>query len=457
MNPDSFDLHRPLTLPPLSPAVAAAVARLAEEYESHFPTTVSQPRVVGREAEYPVVDRQGNAADVRRLWDALAAPGDLKYKTDGPDARMVVGLNGERFSYALEVGHGTVEINTKPCRDLAEVEAIMDDAVARLVHAALDYGWQVLGYGIQPVTPATLPLMSPKQRYQSLYRAMGEEWLWYAVTASDQVQVDIGRDELVHMLNFGNLMAPVLIALCANSPVYEGALSPFCSGREGRMAAIHANEHRHGMPARAYTSIEDYIAVNSHSTYLILRADNVVVPSSQHFVDYLEEHGPDFGAFLFHEHYIWNSARVRVAYGTVEIRPACQQPWGEHMAAAALGVGLIEASRKIDDYVQGMLGVSYWEQMRLYHRQVIRNGLAAPQPAPRFLAEIVTMAEEGLRRRGQGEERYLGPIFERLARGLNPAQRVRRLFQMDGIPGVLRHTAIRPRTVGRNLTTPAST
>ncbi len=47
--------------------------------------------------------------------------------------------------------------------------------------------------------------------------------------------------------------------------------------------------------------------------------------------------------------------------------------------------------------------------------------------------------------------------FDDLAHGLNPAQRVRRLFQMDGIPGVLRHTAIRPRTVGRNLTTPAST
>jgi gamma-glutamylcysteine synthetase len=457
MNPHLPDLHRPPALPPLSPKVAAAVARLAEEYASHFPRTVSRPRIVGREAEYPIVDRQGNAADVRRLWDALAAPGDLHYKTDGPDARLVVGLEGERFSYALEVGHGTVEINTKPCSDLAEIETIMEEAMARLVQAALDFGWQVLGYGIQPVTPATLPLMSPKQRYQSLYRAMGEEWLWYAVTASDQVQIDISRGELLHMLNFGNLMAPVLIALCANSPVYAGTLSPFCSGREGRMAAIHAGEHRHGMPARPYTSIEDYIAVNAHSTYLILRADNVVVPSSQHFVDYLEEHGADFPAFLFHEHYIWNSARVRVAYGTVEIRPACQQPWGEQMAATALGVGLIEASRAIDDYVQSTLGSDYWEQMRLYHRQVIRAGLLAPQPAPNFLAEIVQMAATGLEQRGQGEARYLLPIFNRLARGLNPAQRVRRLFQVDGIPGLLRHTAIRPRAVRPTLTTPAST
>jgi gamma-glutamylcysteine synthetase len=429
---------------PNARAVAAAIEQIAEEFTQRFPTTVTQPRVVGREAEYPVVDSLGKAADVRRLWEALLAPGDLKPKYDGPESRLIVGLDGTDYSYALEVGIGTVEVNTRPCHDLFEIERIMDEAVGRLVMAALDHGWQILGYGIQPVTPASLPIMSPKQRYQSLYRAMGQEWLWYTVTASDQVQIDIARHELLHILNFGNLMAPVIIALCANSPVYEGKLSPFCSGREGQMAAIHASEHRHGMPARPYTSIEDYVATTSESTYLILRADNVVVPSSQLFTSYLAEHGPDFDAFLFHEHYIWNSARLRVAYGTVEIRPACQQPWDEHMAAVALGVGLIEASQEIDSYVQDSLGVDYWSIMRTYHRQVIRTGLAAPQPAPRFLAQIVDMAAEGLRRRGLGEDHFLLPIYRRLERMANPAQRARYVFQSDGVAGLLRRAAIRP-------------
>jgi gamma-glutamylcysteine synthetase len=170
----------------------------------------------------------------------------------------------------------------------------------------------------------------------------------------------------------------------------------------------------------------------------------MVVPSSQHFTDYLAEHGPDFDAFLFHEHYIWNSARLRVAYGTIEIRPACQQPWDEQMAAAALGVGLIEASEEIDDFVQDALGAGYWSIMRTYHRQVIRTGLAAPQPAPNFLSQIVMLAAEGLRRRGVGEERLLAPIYRRLERKLNPAQRIRYLFHSDGIDGLLRRAAIRP-------------
>jgi gamma-glutamylcysteine synthetase len=433
-----------MTLVSSRPAVDAAIAELAARFTAGFPAAVAQPRVVGREAEYPVVDANGRAADVRRLWARLMARGDLKPKTDSGNPNLIVGLEGEDYSYALEVGLGTVEVNTRPCRDLFEIQSITEAAVARLVRAALDFGWQVLGYGVQPVTPATLPLMSPKQRYQSLYRAMGQEWLWYAVTASDQVQIDICRDELVHMLNFGNLMAPVIIALCANSPIYAGRLSPYCSGREGQMAAIHASEHRHGMPQRPYTSIADYVATVAESTFLILKADNEVVPSSHPFTEYLAEHGADYDAFLFHEHYIWNSARLRVAYGTVEIRPACQQPWREHMAAAALGVGLIEASRSIDAYVQDALGPSYWEAMRGYHQLAIRRGLRAPQPAPEFLKRVVELANTGLRERGQGEELLLAPIYRRLARGENPAQHARRVFRTDGLPAMLAQTAIRP-------------
>jgi gamma-glutamylcysteine synthetase len=302
----------------------------------------------------------------------------------------------------------------------------------------------VLGYGVQPVTPPRLPLMAPKQRYHSLYRAMGAEWLWYTVTASDQCHVAVGQPELTRMLNFGNLMAPVIIALCANSPVYGNTLSPYCSGREGQMTRIDAHEYRHGMPARPFTSIEDYVRTVAEATYLIRRANQEVLPSSQPFTEYLREHGADFEAFLFHEHYIWNSARLRTAYGTIEVRPACQQPWPEQMAAMALTVGLIEGMEPIYTYVETTLGEDYWTLMRTYHQQSIAYGLAAPQPAPDFLRTILDFAEAALRQRGQGEERLLHAIQNRMYRRQNPAQRARNIFQIDGIPGLLAHTAIRP-------------
>ncbi len=419
-------------------------ASLADTFAGRFPTTIQRPRIVGREAEYPVVTASGEAADVRRLWEPLLAPGDLTPKYDTGTRNLIVGLEGEEYSYALEVGCGTVEINTRPCSDLFSLRAIMERAVGRLVRAAARHSWQVLGYGIQPVTPASLAIMSPKQRYQSLYRAMGREWLWYTVTSSDQIQIDVSRGEMVHMLNFGNLITPVIIALCANSPIYEGQLSPFCSGREGRMAEIHASEHRHGMPVRPYQDMVDYVRTLSAAQFLILQDSGEVIPSSQLFDDYLMAHGADFPAFLFHEHYVWNSARLRTAYGTIEIRPACQQPWSEHMAAMALSLGLVEASHAVLAYVVDALGDDYWEIMRQYHRLATLRGLAAPQPAPGFLVRVVQLARAGLASRGHGEEALLEPIENRLYRNENPAQRVRRIYRVDGIQGVLAHAAIRP-------------
>jgi gamma-glutamylcysteine synthetase len=420
------------------------VATLATQFTNCFPDMLAGPRTVGREAEFPVVTATGEAADVRRLWELLLAEGDLREHHDSANPSLIVGLDGEDYNYELEVGVGTVEIVTRPCRDLFTVQRIIEEATERLVRMATRRGWQVLAYGVQPVTPPNLPLMAPKQRYQSLYRAMGAEWLWYTVTASDQCHVAIARGEALEMLNFGNLMAPVLIALCANSPVYAGKLSPFCSGREGEMARIDAHEYRHGMPVRPFTSFVDYVNTVSQATYLIHRADNMVIPTSRPFTDYLMEHGPDFAAFLFHEHYLWNSARVRTAYGTLELRPACQQPWAEHMAAMALSVGLIEAATPIMAYVVDVLGQEYWSILRAYHRQSITYGLAAAQPSPDFLITLVRLAERGLKQRGQGEEYLLLPIFDRLYRRQNPAQRARAIFQNDQLSGLLAHTAMRP-------------
>lgn len=419
-------------------------AELAGRFEASFPARATSPRTVGRELEFPLVTRQGTAADVRRLWEGLSAPGDLKTKRDAGNPGLTVEVAGNEFSYTIEVGMGTMEVNTRPCAHLLEVKAIAERATARLVRAAAAHDWLVLGYGIQPVTPPAPALMTPKQRYQSLYRAMGEPWLWYTVTAADQVHVAIERDEAIPMLNFGNLIAPVLIALCANSPVWGGVASPYCSAREAQHVLIHANEHRHGMPARPFRDAEDFVARVAQATYLIRRSDNLVIPSARPFTDYLREHGADYEAFLFHEHYVWNSARVRAAYGTVELRPACQQPWREHMAASALGVGLICARAAVEEQIAGALGPEAWEIMRQYHRQAIRAGLDAPQPAPHFLRDLVGLAQAALEERGFGEEALLEPIYERLYRRENPAQRARRIFLTDGVAGLIAHTAIRP-------------
>lgn len=425
---------------------------LAARFAAGFPAVCPVVRTVGREAEFPVVSAAGEAVDVRRLWQTLLADPRLEPEFGAGalgQRDFIVGLKGPDYAYALEVGVGTMEISTRPCRDLFEIQEVMREAVARLVSAAARAGWRVLGYGVQPLSPPRLHIMAPKQRYLSLYRAMADPWLWYTVTAADQLHVAIGREEMVSMLNYGSLVTPIVIALAANSPVYAGRESPYCSAREGVMAAIRANEHRHGMLARPMRDLSDFVATLAQATYLIVRAGGEIVPSSLPFTEYLREHGADYPAFLFHEHYIWNSARLRAAYGTLEIRPACQQPWPETMAVAALNLGLVEAEPLIHNLIKVELGDDYWARMQTYHQQVIRHGLDAPQPSAGLLARVLAHVEAALVQRGFGEELLLAPVWRRLERRQNPAQRARIVFRHDGLAGLLNHATIRPGEVKR--------
>ena len=356
----------------MEPSLNRRYEALAATFAGHFPAQLSGPRTVGREAEFPIVDGSGRAAEVARLWPLLqVAPGEvLKVKRDAVNTDLVVGLDGASYSYALEVGRGTIELNVGPCDTLFGLEALFRVGLARLVQAAGQLGWRVLGYGVQPLTPATRALLSPKQRYAALADVMGDDWVWYTVTASDQLHVDVSRGEAVAVLNFANLMAPVVVALCANSPVVAGALTGSCSSREARMVeAVHGQ--RHGMIARPYADFTDFVARLSGMRSLLRREGARLLPDGRLFDEVLRT---DFGAmdglargcfdaFLLHDHYVWHSARLRSAYGTVELRPACQQPPHEAMAAAALYLGLVEGRAEITDYVQGALSPGgYWER-----------------------------------------------------------------------------------------------
>lgn len=53
-----------------------------------------QARTIGREAEFPVVNADGTAADVRRLLARMDEAGDLKLKQVGDH-----GLYGDEYEY----------------------------------------------------------------------------------------------------------------------------------------------------------------------------------------------------------------------------------------------------------------------------------------------------------------------------------------------------------------------
>ena len=416
--------------------VQAAIDHLAQRMRNDFPVSLRGPRKIGREAEFPLVLPDGRAGETSQLWEPLLAEGGQKITYDDPvHPKTIVRIDLGRIGYEVEVGRATAEIVFPPADDLHELEALSEPAVARLSRLAASRGMRVLGYGIQPRTRGTPALMTPKRRYAPLYRAIGRPWLHFTTTASDQVQVDVSRGELVDAINVMNLVSGPIIALTANSSVYAGRVGRFVSGREGLLGGL--GEHRHGMTPRRFTSLEDYVAFVCAQRCYSLRKGHRFVQYRRPFTAYLAMRGSDYEMFLWHEHYTWNSARPRVKNATIEIRPACQQPPDEPLAAAALSLALVEAMPSVMTYIQDRVGSDPWPAMAGYRREVIRLGLRAPEPAPGFLAGIVDLCEDALRRRGRAEERFLLPIRRRLESRKLPADRTVALFRKGGIIGLI--------------------
>jgi len=417
------------------------IERLAEQVTSHFPLRRASPRRIGREAEFPLVWPDGRAGDASLLWEPLAAEGGARVTYDDPNRqRLIVRVDLGPVGYEVEVGRATVEVVLPPVDDLLQLEAVSAAAIKRLVRAAGARGMRVLGYGIQPRARASLGLMTPKRRYGALVRAAGRPWLHFTTTASDQVHVDTTRGEVVDVINVMNLLSGPIIALTANSSVYSGRAGRFVSGREGLLGTL--GHHRHGMTPQRFATLEEYLAfICGQICYMLLR-DGRPVPYGRPFTTYLAANGPDFAAYLVHEHNVWNSARPRVQRGTIEVRPACQQPRDEPLAAAALTLALVEAHAEAWAFVRDRLGPDPWPVMATYRRDAARLGLRAREPAPGFLAGLVGMAEDALRRRGRGEARYLQPIRHRLKTRLLPADRAAALFRKGGVTAIVNGLAL---------------
>ena len=411
------------------------ITALAEQYAARFRDTLRPPRMIGREAEFPVVYPDGRAGDVLQLWKPLLACGGFVPQYDDAKARtLIVAVTGPHGAVEVEVGRATVELVLGPYEDLRQLAESSRRLLRQVVEAAHQVGMRVLGLGIQPRSRASAALMTPKRRYAYLARAVGKPWWQFTATAADQVHVDISRAEVADAVNTLNLLSAPLIALTANSSVYAGRPGRYLSRREGLLGTLGAG--RAGMTPGPFRSVEEFVRHICRYPCYVLRQDDHFRHYNRPFEEYLQDHGPDLDAYLWHEHYTWNSARPRPHNSTLEIRPACQQPHDEALVVAALALGWVEARAEVQAFLEDALP-DPWTTMRRYRRAAISSGLRAKEPVDRFVEGVLRIAEGGLQRRGRGEESFLGPLWSRLERRTTPGDHTRDVMRSQGMAALV--------------------
>ncbi len=219
-----------------------SVIEKPEELEAYF-QTAGKPCDrwrVGTEYEKVGVDRStgqaipyfGPRGVDRILREMIERYGWEPEEQDG----NIIALSRGRTQITLEPG-GQIELSGEPCDSIHCTYAEFTQHIRELLEVCEPLGITFLGLGMQPVSRLDEIQWVPKKRYRIMgpymptVGTLGQRMM--KQTATVQANIDF-LDENDAMLKFrtGMGLAPVLIAMFANSPICDGRLNGYRSYRE---------------------------------------------------------------------------------------------------------------------------------------------------------------------------------------------------------------------------------
>jgi carboxylate-amine ligase len=317
--------------------------------------------------------------------------------------QVLVELGEDRVS--TEIFAGQIETKTGICRDAGE--ALRELAELRRAVAATGVG--VLAAGLHPADESERAEFVAKPRYAPVQKDLGG----ILRTPPCGLHVHVGMPDPETAIRVANALRhhlPLLQALSANSPFWEGVDSGHASARTVTVSSYPRFE----MP-REFRDYAEFLAV----------ADQLVAAAGVD--DYT---------------YIWWDVRPHPNLGTVEVRAVDVQT---DVATSAALAGLIQvlAAKEIDSpgeagIVREALEESYFQAARygLEARLLVDGGAALParEVARRTLGEAAPYARE------LGAAAALAEV-ERILREGTGADAQRRVFGRGGMEALLRDLA----------------
>jgi len=348
----------------------------------------------------------------------------------------IIALTRDKAQITLEPG-GQIELSGEPCESIHCTYGEFSQHIRELLEVAEPLDIVFLGLGMQPVSRVEEIEWVPKKRY----RIMGPYMLKVGTlgqrmmkqTATVQANVDF-LDEKDAMAKFrtGMGLAPVLIAMFANSPISEGQLNGYRSFREHIWT--DTDRSRSGLLKFAFAPDASF------GHYVEYALDVPMYFIIRHH-DYIDMTGLTFRQFLEHGHngeratlQDWADHLTTLFPETrikryIEIRSVDSQPPELMPALSALIKGIFydpDCLLAAWDLVKGW---SWDERMETY-LDSHKDALAARVRRYTLLdlaKELFQIGWEGLRRQkslnrnGDDETIYLAPLKTLLFQGKCPA------------------------------------
>ena len=400
---------------------------------------------VGVELEYPVVNLEGKATDievVKELFRYLPSVlGVTIEKVDefGNPIQLLDPVSQDTILF--EVAYTTIEFAFGKAESIQEVEERFNFYMATIQTKLGEANHAIVGSGIHPYweenenQPVAYPRYQMLMAYLNLSRSETSIGLhefpeYGAFICGSQVQLDVSRSNYLRVINAFTQIEAAKAYLFANSE-FSGADWDTKISRdifwEESMHGIYPENV--GVNTRLFKDEDDFFDYLDHSAiftverdgqtyyfYPIQARDNLTIPEIQAFTLNGDEVliYPQEKDFETHRSYQYQDLTTR---GTVEFRSVCTQPLDRTFASAAFHLGLLVHLDKLEAYLQSApFFTTFGRDYKFLRRQFSKKQVTDEEETAilQFSKDLLTLAEEGLEKRGKQEMTYLHPMKKEL-------------------------------------------
>ena len=400
---------------------------------------------IGIELEFPIVHTDGKPTDIevskdlmRFLVDALSLEVE-KVDQEGDPIQLVELLSQDRILF--EVSYTTLEFAFGRAQNIQEVEGRFQAYMKVIQKKLEEKNHAIQGWGIHPNWNQNdnRPVAYP--RYQMLmdYLHMGSRQeradlhdfpQYGAFICGSQVQLDVSTSNYLRVINAFTQIEAAKAFLFANSE-FSGADWDTQISRdifwEDSMHGIYPENV--GVNSKLFQNEDDFFDYLDHSAIFTAERDGETYYFSPiQARDYLATDeipaytlngkeillAPQEKDFQTHRSYQFQDLTTR---GTVEFRSVCTQPLDRTFSSAAFHLGLLVNLDMLEAYLEtAPFFESFGRDYKSLRRQFSKKWLSDEETAGivQFSKDLLAIAEQGLKIRGQQEMIYLEPLKEKL-------------------------------------------
>jgi glutamate--cysteine ligase len=377
------------------------------------------------------------------LLERMASGGYTPFR-ETPEAPAIA-LQRGMLTVSLEPG-GQLELSGSPWHTAREAHAENLAHLAEVKAAAQALGLQVVALGYRPFgTPADMPWM-PKTRYVAMRRSLPERGRlalnMMLMTSTGQVSLDWENEaDCVRKTVVVARLAPLMVALYANSPLVEGR--PW-GGMSFRNRVWEEVDPARCGYLRAFFdgsfSYRAYVEWALDAPLLFLRRRGEYLHPKMTFRQLLKEgfegRPAEMADWTDHLSTLFHEVRLKKV---VEVRGADCVGAAMTGGLAALWRGILYEPGALEEAERLLPKLSYEEHLA-FHATARGEGLAGrlgTRELHRLAAEMVDIARRGLQRLDPADAPLLEPLAEVAASGRSPARAVLEAWEREPSPEAL--------------------